>query len=213
MKDLVSLRRVGESALRHLADMFADDTNPLDPTDVTVDVTIVFADIESFSDVVAREGDDAATDVLDRLDRAVEAVLADTGARLVKRLGDGVMIAADAHAEGVRIAADLPTAFDGQMQDMPFPLRLRVGAHRGTVRRRGEDLIGYPVNVAARVAEQATGGTALITGALLEAAATDPDLVATASGHLVAKGVPERPPLHRIDRPSGAATTPTATPA
>lgn len=200
MKDLISLRRVGESALRHLADMFADDTNPAGPSDVTVDATIVFADIESFSDVVAREGDDAATAVLDRLDQTVEAVLEDTGARLVKRLGDGVMIAAGAHAEGVRIAADLPRTFAAQMADLPFPLRLRVGAHRGTVRQRGDDLIGYHVNVAARVAEQADGGTALITGALLEAAAADPTLTTSASGHLVAKGVPERPPLHRVDR-------------
>ncbi len=73
-----------------------------------------------------------------------------------------------------------------------------MGAHRGTVRRRGEDLIGYHVNVAARVAEQATGGSTLVTGALLDSVVLARRLQVRAEGRLVAKGVPERPPLYRL---------------
>ena len=201
MRDLIGIRKVGESALRLLADMFADDSYPASPADVNVDATIVFADLEGFSDVVAREGDEAASAILDRLDLAVEAVLDGTGARLVKRLGDGVMIAAPSPEDGLKVATHLPTSFADAVADLPFRIRIRVGGHRGMVRQRGDDLIGYHVNVAARVAEQARGDEVLVTGALHDAAPLPASVAAEAAGLLVAKGVPERPPLHRLRLP------------
>lgn len=198
MRDLIGIRKVGESALRLLADMFADDSYPADPADVNVDATIVFADLEGFSDVVAREGDEAASAILDRLDLAVDAVLAGTSARLVKRLGDGVMIAAPHPEDGLRAAAHLPSAFADSVADLPYRIRIRVGGHRGTVRQRDDDLIGYHVNVAARVAEAAPGGAAYVTEALITGTVLPTGVAAAPVGQLVAKGVPERPPLHRL---------------
>lgn len=199
MRGVTGLRRVGESGLRRLADLFADDRHPVDPADVSVDATIVFADIEGFSDLVAHEGDDVAVDILDRLDRAVDQALSETNARLVKRLGDGVMISASDPDEGIRVSAGLPVAFATQMQDLPHHLRLRVGAHRGFVRQRGTDLIGYHVNVAARVAEAAPGDVVYVTDDVLRDAHLPVTLVARPVGRLIAKGVPARPQVHRIE--------------
>lgn len=198
MRELMALRRAGGGALRLLADMFTDDTMPPSDDDETVDATIVFADIENFSDLVARDGDDTASRVLDVLDAAVEEAIAGTGCRLVKRLGDGVMIAADDPGDGVSAAVSLPDRFAAHVAEQSFDLRLRVGAHRGVVRRRGDDLIGYHVNVAARVAEQAPGGTTLITGALLDSVVLSHRLSTRSVGPLIAKGVPERPPLYAL---------------
>lgn len=69
----MGLRRAGESTLRLLADLFGDDRRPPSEDDETTDATIVFADIENFSDLVARAGDDMAFRVLDVLDAAAEA--------------------------------------------------------------------------------------------------------------------------------------------
>lgn len=200
LRDLLQLRKVGEGAMRRIADMFADDTNPLQDTDVHVDATIIFADIESFSDVVAREGDEVAIDILDRLDTAVESAIGQTGARVVKQLGDGVMIAAEDPSEGLAVAVDLVEAFNEAVSDLHTPMRLRVGAHRGAVRQRGNDLIGYHVNVAARVAEFALGGHCVVTGALLSACPPEASLVVSPAGELLAKGVPESPPLFGVRR-------------
>ncbi|CAN5202010.1 hypothetical protein BH23ACT9_BH23ACT9_00750 [soil metagenome] len=198
MRELIGIRRAGEGALRLLADMFTDDTMPPHESDESVDATIIFADIESFSDMVARAGDDAASEVLDALDAAVEEAIAGTRCRLIKRLGDGVMLASDDPGDGVSAAVALPSRFQAHMTGQPFVLRLRVGAHRGVVRRRGDDLIGYHVNVAARVAEQAAGGTTMVTGALFDSVVLSQRLRARSVGTLVAKGVPERPPLYSL---------------
>ncbi|MGI9016550.1 MAG: adenylate/guanylate cyclase domain-containing protein [Euzebya sp.] len=198
MREIIGIRRAGESALRLLAEMCSDDTLPPRDTDESVDATIIFADIENFSDLVATEGDDVATRVLDALDCAVEAAISHTTCRVVKRLGDGVMIATTDPGDGVSTAASLSGEFADALRSEPFALRLRVGAHRGVVRRRGDDLIGYHVNVAARVAEQASGGTTLITQALHDSVLLSQRLVARPAGTLVAKGVPERPVLYRL---------------
>jgi adenylate cyclase len=198
VRELTGIRRAGESALRLISDMFTDDTMPPLAADETVDATIVFADIESFSDLVAREGDDVATRVLDALDGAVDDAIAGTSTRIVKRLGDGVMLASADPGDAVSAAVALSGRFADRLAGEPFELRLRVGAHRGAVRRRGEDLIGYHVNVAARVAEQALGGQTLITGALHDSVLLSQRLVVSSAGDLVAKGVPERPPLYEL---------------
>ncbi len=198
MRELMKIRRASESALRAIADMFTDDTLPPHESDESVDATIIFADIENFSDLVAREGDQVATVVLDALDAAVETALSDTSCRMVKRLGDGVMLASEDPGDGVVAAAALSDAFAENLIGQPFVLRLRVGAHRGVVRRRGDDLIGYHVNVAARVAEHADGGMTVITGALHDSVLLSRALRAEPAGTLIAKGVPERPPLFRL---------------
>jgi adenylate cyclase len=198
MRELLAFRRAGSGALRRLADMFTDDRHPPHHADQSVDAVIVFADIENFSDMVAREGDDVASQVLDALDAAVEESITGTTSRLVKRLGDGVMITSDDPGDGVSTAVALPARFAANLEHQPFSLRLRVGAHMGEVRRRGDDLIGYHVNVAARVAEQATGGVTLITGDLHDAVVLSQRLQIRPMGPLVAKGVPERPRLYEL---------------
>ncbi|HUG85490.1 MAG TPA: adenylate/guanylate cyclase domain-containing protein [Euzebya sp.] len=200
MRELIGIRRAGGGALRLLADMFTDDTLPPRASDESVDATIIFADIENFSDLVARTGDEAASRVLDALDLAVDQAIAGTRCRLVKRLGDGVMIAADDPGEGISAAVALPARFLDNIAAEPFSLRLRVGAHRGVVRRRGDDLIGYHVNVAARVAEQAVGGSTLVTAALYDSVTVSEVLEVRPAGMLVAKGVPERPRLYSLTR-------------
>ncbi len=45
---------------------------------------------------------------------------------------------------------------------------MRAGMHVGTPRRLGEDYLGVDVNVAARVADHASGGEVLVSGDALE---------------------------------------------
>ena len=198
--DLEALIRAGESALRVITDALDDLNHDPRDDDARVTMSILFADIEGFSDLVARRGDDVAEALVDTLDLAVADATDASDAWVVKRLGDGVMIACADPADAVEVLAALPDAFAAHGARLPERPRLRAGAHRGEVRRRGDDLFGYHVNVAARVAEHAAGGQALLTRSLLEQAALEPPLVAVPAGVLVAKGVPERPELFAVHR-------------
>ena len=199
MSELRRLRRAGGSALRVLVELLPPDWDPR-PGDE--DVCIIFADLSGYSSYVADAGDDAAMAVLGVLDRVVAtATAAHRDVRVVKRLGDGVMIVARDSSSALDAAIAMVESFDAHAQDARWPVRLRAGAHRGTTRRHHDDYFGYHVNLCARIAETATGGQVLATANVL-AGVDLPHLALTArpAGELQAKGVANHVDLFLVRR-------------
>lgn len=187
MTELRRLRRAGGGALRLLVELLPEDW---DPRSGAEDVCLIFADISGFSAFVADGGDDAAMSVLAVLDQVVTSSIAGHRARVVKRLGDGVMIVARRSPDALDTAVSMVTAFDAAAEAQGWPVRLRAGTHRGTTRRQADDYFGYHVNLTARLAEAAEGGQILATANVL-AGVDLPALqtVARPAGELLAKGV------------------------
>jgi adenylate cyclase len=121
-------------------------------------VTIVFTDLEGFTRYTARHGDEAARQLLAEHHKVVGPVVRSRGGRVVKRLGDGLMLAFPSAEAAVLAALELV--------EVPGELRLRAGVHAGEAVVTQDDLIGHDVNVAARVAASATGGQVLATVAV-----------------------------------------------
>jgi class 3 adenylate cyclase len=191
------LLRRGGDALRILVDLLPED---LDPRSGDEETCIVFADVEGYSAFVADAGDDGAISVLKVLDQVVENALTGRGtARVVKRLGDGLMLSARQPDDALRVSVSLVRGFDREMRELGWPLRLRAGGHRGRARRQGSDYFGYHVNLAARVTEQADGGSALATDMLLTGVDLDAlGLQSWPAGTLEAKGVTDGGKLFRV---------------
>lgn len=118
---------------------------------------IVFTDLSGFTRFTADSGDEAATAMLNEHHRMVGPVIRSRGGRIVKRLGDGLLLAFPSPEAAVYASLELlPTA--------PHLLRLRAGVHCGEVVVTRDDVIGHVVNVAARVADSAKGNEVLVTG-------------------------------------------------
>ncbi len=81
------------------------------------------------------------------------------GGKVVKRIGDGLMLSFPSAESAVLAALEL-------VEVPPGPLRLRAGVHTGEAAVTADDLIGHDVNVAARVAAVASGGQVLATVAV-----------------------------------------------
>ena len=93
--------------------------------------TFVFADLAGFTALIARWGDDIAAEVAIALADAARRLAAEHGGRLVKTMGDSVMLRADDPAAAVRLGIGIAQAAPA--------LRARVGIHAGPaveVRRR-----------------------------------------------------------------------------
>lgn len=198
MTDLRTLRRAGGDALRLLVELLPQPSNG--EADGEEETSVVFADVTGYSDFVAATDDDTALAVLATLDEVVARALSGRrGARVVKRLGDGIMLASRRAADGVAIAALLVAGFEQSAEAHGWPLRLRAGVHRGPVRRQGSDCIGYHVNLAARVAEAAPPGRALASDQALVDVDTDAEGLRTRpAGRLHAKGVNGPVILHTV---------------
>ena len=116
---------------------------------------VLFTDIVGFTAYTAVVGDDKALRALDvQADRTAEVVERWPGARVVKELGDGLMIWCAGFDGGCEFAVELLRALCDAGND-DFPLAVRVGMHHGPVTPRGEDVVGHTVNVAARITDLA----------------------------------------------------------
>ena len=125
-------------------------------TTTTARVAVMFTDLEGFTRFTARQGDEAAGELLSIHHRAVVPVIRRRGGRIVKRLGDGLLLTFPEPEAAVLGGLEL-------VESEPGPLRLRAGIHLGDVIVLKDDVIGHTVNVAARVTELARGGQVMVT--------------------------------------------------
>ncbi|WP_217161252.1 adenylate/guanylate cyclase domain-containing protein [[Mycobacterium] fortunisiensis] len=125
-------------------------------------VVIVFSDIEGSTEYNAAMGDRAWVKLLEKHNKLVQARVDKHGGHVVKTQGDGFMIAFADPENAVRFATDVQRALAQNPQRWQA-IRVRIGVHMGTSVRRGDDLFGLDVAMAARVAGQADGGEILVS--------------------------------------------------
>lgn len=130
---------------------------------------IVFTDLVGFTQLCEEHGDDAAVRLVEVQSREVTAALP-RGARVVKELGDGLLVWIPDAADAVRFAVGLQPRFDGSAP-ADLPMWVRTGVHWGAPRRRGDDLIGRDVNLASRITALAGPGEVVCTDRVVDAAA------------------------------------------
>ncbi|HET9728915.1 MAG TPA: adenylate/guanylate cyclase domain-containing protein, partial [Acidimicrobiia bacterium] len=111
---------------------------------MTTTGVIVFTDIVGFTQLTDEHGDDLALALLERQEKVVRSGLPECG-RVVKELGDGLLLWFDDARSAIETCLALQRAFDDD-SDTGVPLWVRMGAHFGTPRARGDDIVGRDVN-------------------------------------------------------------------
>ncbi len=160
-------------------------------TATTVCGVIVFTDLVGFTEFTAVSGDDAALALLAVQERLVSAALPED-ARVVKELGDGLLLYFPDSAGAVRTGMALQEAFEAESASTGLPLWVRMGMHAGEARERGHDLVGHDVNVAARIVDVAGPGEVLVSDATRSAAeGLVPQVCFEELGPVVMKGIPQ----------------------
>jgi adenylate cyclase len=130
----------------------------------SVDATIVFIDVESFTTLTETEGDQAAIDVMTRVDSLVRPLALEHDGKVVKHIGDALMLAFRRAEDAVSFARALHEAARSEA-GLPG---LRVGIHRGPAIYRAGDYIGTTVNLASRVTGTAAAGQTVLTESVAE---------------------------------------------
>lgn len=129
-----------------------------------VRVAIVFADLAGYARLTVERGDEAALAAVERFVDAVEQTLP-ADARVIKTLGDEVMVVGPDAGGLVRWAVGLATAV------RPGDPPPRIGMHYGDALYRDGDYYGREINRAARVVARAGGGEVLVTRPVVDVAA------------------------------------------
>ena len=127
-------------------------------------VVILFSDIEESTALNERIGDRAWVKLIGSHDKLVSGLVKRRSGHVVKSQGDGYMIAFARAEQAVRCGIDVQHALRKDAKHKRHgDIRVRIGIHMGRSVRRGEDLFGRNVAMAARVAAQAVGGQILVS--------------------------------------------------
>lgn len=154
--------------------------------------SVMFTDIVDSTVRAAALGDRAWRAVLDAHDAMVRAELARYGGREVNTTGDGFVGTFESPTQAARCARAVVDGASLQGVDV------RAGVHVGEVERRGSDIAGLAVHLAARIAGAAAAGEVLVSRTLRDLVAGS-DLHFAARGDFELKGVPEPQQLYALE--------------
>src|SRR5262245_23841996 len=177
-----------------------------------VEMTVVFADLSSFTEMTGRLGATTTYSVVDEFLRLASNTLMSHGAFIDKYIGDAVMAffnvpikRADHAPAAVAAAARLQELLPGLSERLGVPLRASIGIASGFARvgRLGSDdirdytAIGDAVNQAARLQAQARATEIVVSQDVYrEVASAYPGVSAES---LALKGFPERSVAYRLN--------------
>ena len=146
--------------------------------------TVLFTDIVGSTERAAALGDDRWSSLLDRHDACALAAIRERGGQLIKTTGDGLLATFDGPSRAIDATRSIQARATG------LGLEIRAGVHTGEVERRGDDVSGIGVHIAARVADLAGPGEILATRTVRELT-TGSSLAFEGRGAHALKGVPD----------------------
>ena len=121
---------------------------------------ILFTDIVGSTAQASALGDRAWRNLLESHDVVARTMVEQHQGRVVKTTGDGILATFDGPGRAIRCALSLGKAL------RPLGLEIRAGLHTGEIERRGSDIAGIGVHIAARVLEAAQPGGVWVSAAV-----------------------------------------------
>lgn len=122
---------------------------------MSVQATVVFADLFGSTGVFESLGNARATELVTQATGWIAQRCTEHGGRVVKLLGDGVLVIFQDSAQAVNAVIDLQRSYQQVLNQMPPDafMPLRIGVARGGVEIVADDCYGDAVNIAARLSE------------------------------------------------------------
>jgi adenylate cyclase len=160
------------------------------------EIAICFADLVGFT----RVGEEVPPDELGRIATRLEGLTTQTlsrPVRLVKSIGDAVMLVSPETPPLLDCALALIAAADEQESDLP---QLRAGVATGPAMSRAGDWYGRPVNLASRITGIARPGSMLAAREVRDQLADADRYRWSFAGARRLKGIREPVPLYRVRR-------------
>ena len=153
---------------------------------------VLFTDLVGSTERARELGDRRWRRVLDEYERRSSEQIERWRGRVVKHTGDGVLATFASASDAIRGVLAVQEAV------RHLGLEIHSGINVGDVERRGDDIGGSTVNVAARVMATAVGGEVLVTTSAYEAAIGSGIRFSTTGEHSL-KGLSEARTLHRVE--------------
>jgi adenylate cyclase len=190
--ELLFDRFVDESTFQHIVELMETELGEQRVVAGAAQA-IAFIDLSGYTRLAEEAGDDEAAAQAARFTAMVEAAASETGGRLVKVLGDGVMMHFGDSDAAIRAAISVLSRV--QAHGLPAA---RAGINAGPMVRRDGDYFGSVVNLAARAADYARAHEILVTQEVMDAWSGGDSIYFRAIGAVSLKNVSRRVELFQV---------------
>src|SRR5262249_52466211 len=131
---------------------------------------ILAADVAGYTRLMEEDESGTLAALKSRRCRVLDPLLKQYSGRLIKVMGDGVLVEFASAGDATLCAIDLEKRFAEANQGLPEArhLVLRIGINIGDVMVEGNDLYGNAVNVAARLEKLAEPGSICVSRSVYE---------------------------------------------
>lgn len=165
------------------------------------EVTVVFADFTGSTGVFESLGNAKATQAITRLTQWVGSVCEQHYGRVVKYLGDGVLMVFSENADSLEAVTELQRIHRERIASWPekLKMRLKVGMARGEVVVVDDDCFGDAVNIASRLSDLCGPDQILATDTVIQKLAPDSLVRFRSLGAMEIRGRVEACVVHRIE--------------
>lgn len=147
--------------------------------------TVMFTDIVDSTQLIDRVGETAAHEIRQRHFLLLRNVAEKRGGRVVKNLGDGLMVIFAKAPQAIACASEMQRQVAGDDDQ----LELRVGLHAGELLRDGNDFFGSTVIIARRLCDSAAANQTIVSSDTRALAAGAGDEAFVSLGALDLKGL------------------------
>ena len=178
-------------------------------------LAIMFIDIVGYSKKMSQDEPETLR-LLDNYQDLVVPIIEKYDGAVIKFLGDGLFCQFNSAINSIDCGLAINQALDdyNNTSDSKFDIQVRIGIHMGDVIKKGDDLFGDGVNVAARIESKAQPGGICITGTIYSAISSHPRFEITPMGKVDLKNIDFQHELFSIKTgfeteipPSGQTTT------
>ena len=165
-------------------------------------LTIVFADLTGSTRIYETLGNAKATELVTSTTQWIGKLAQSRSGRVIKYLGDGVLLAFEDNAAAVSVVTDLQRLHLERIGNWPAvtkSMKIKIGLARGEVVEQDGDCFGDAVNVAARLSDLSGADQILATQSVIEQLPPDQDVRYRNLGTMSLRGKSEPSMVYRID--------------
>jgi adenylate cyclase len=163
---------------------------------------VMFTDVVGYSSL-AQSDEQRALRLLEEKQEILRPVLEKYHGREVKSTGDGFLMEFESARDAALCAVEVQERIrERNRAPAVTPLQVRIGIHVGDVERRGSDILGDTVNIAARIEPAAEPGGVCLSPQVYDQIKNKVDFDLERLGPRVLKGIREPLELYRIVMPS-----------
>ncbi len=176
-------------------------------------IVVMFTDIHSSTTYFEQHGDAAGLLMVHQCNDALRQVAVKHGGRVLKTIGDGMMVAFDKCQSAVAAAIEMQTnwAKVNSLRPESDRVAIRIGVHYGDGIVRSNDIFGDVVNVASRVESVTAPEQIVISDAVYEEVRLRESEIHSL-GRFLLKGTAHERTLYEVVWKRAGPTTPTLQP-